>query len=77
MFPFSSLQHETLHATEHASSASPSLCLTLHLLADLDVNLKELGDAAVETDALALVEIGLAVRCIDTFCGARFEESAK
>jgi hypothetical protein len=35
------------------------LGLTLHLLADLDVDVEELGHAAVETDGLALVEVAL------------------
>jgi hypothetical protein len=52
----------------HASAESlPSLGLALHLLADLDVDLEELGYAAVEADGLALVQIGFAVRCIDAF----------
>jgi hypothetical protein len=42
----------------------------LHLLADLDVDFEELGDAAVQADGLALVEIGLAVRSIDAFLRA-------
>ena len=47
----------SLHATaEHATTAAlPALRLALHLLADLDVGLEELGYAAVETDGLALV----------------------
>lgn len=35
--------------------------LPLHLLADLEVDLEELAHAAVEADALALVEVRLAV----------------
>jgi hypothetical protein len=61
----------------HASAESlPSLGLALHLLADLDVDLEELGYAAVEADGLALVQIGFAVRCIDAFRRAGLEETA-
>lgn len=35
--------------------------LALHLLADLDVDLEKLGDAAVQTDRLALVKVTLPV----------------
>lgn len=54
----------SLHATaEHATAAAlPSLRLALHLLADLDVDLEELGNTAVEAHGLALVEVGFAVR---------------
>jgi hypothetical protein len=52
------------------------LRLALHLLADLDVDFEEFGDAAVEADGFALVEIGFAVRRVDAFRGAGFEETA-
>lgn len=57
-----------LHAT---AESLPALGLALHLLADLDVDLEELGHAAVEANGLALVQIAFAVRCVDAFCGAR------
>jgi hypothetical protein len=43
------------------------LRLALHLLADLDIDFEEFGDAAVEADGFALVEIGFAVRRVDAF----------
>lgn len=52
-----------------------ALRLALHLLANLDIDLEELGYAAVEADGLALVQIGLAVRCVDTFRRAGLEET--
>ena len=60
----------------HAHAALSVGSLTLHLLADLDVDIEELGDTAVEADGLALVEICLAVRGVDAFGGAGFEETA-
>jgi hypothetical protein len=38
-----------LHSSKHAASTTtlPALCLSLHLLANLDIDLEELGDAAV------------------------------
>lgn len=61
----------SLHATKHSSaSTSPSLCLALHLLADLDVDFEELCYATVKADTLALVEIGFAVGRVDAFCAA-------
>jgi len=51
------------------------LRLTLHLLANLDIDLEELGYAAVEADGFALVEIGFAVRCVYAFGCARFDET--
>ena len=43
---------------------------TLHLLADLDVDVEELGHAAVEADGLALVEVAFAVIGRNTLLGA-------
>lgn len=63
-----------LHA---AGETLLALGLALHLLADLDVDLEELADAAVEADGLALVQVGFAVRCVDAFCGAGLEETAR
>lgn len=48
----------------------PILRLALHLLADLNVHLEELGHAAVQAHGLALVEIRLTVRRIDALCRA-------
>jgi hypothetical protein len=42
----------------------------LHLLADFDVHLEELGDAAVEADGFAFVEVWLAVVLVEAFLGA-------
>lgn len=72
-------QTKVLHATaEHAlATALLALRLTLHLLADLDVDLEELGYAAVEADGLALVEVGFAIRCVDAFRRARLEETVR
>lgn len=49
--------------------------LALHLLADLDVDVEELGHAAVETDGLALVEVTFAVIGGDTLLGARLGQA--
>jgi hypothetical protein len=63
MYPSSSL-----HAAKHTSATSTlSLRLPLHLLANLDIDLEEFGDAAVQTYGFALVEIGFAVGCVDAF----------
>ena len=63
-----------LHAREAA--ASPPLCLALHLLADLHVDLEELCDAAIKADRLALVEIGFAVR-VDALFAAGLNKAAQ
>jgi hypothetical protein len=71
------MPRDSLHAAaEHASAALLALGLALHLLADLDVDLEELGHAAVQAHRLALVQIRLAVRCVDALCRARLEETA-
>jgi hypothetical protein len=70
------ISRATLHSKRTASS-TPVLCLSLHLLADLDVDLEELGDAAVEADRLAFVEIGLAVVLVDAFLRARLDQPEK
>ena len=49
--------------------------LTLHLFADLDVDIKELGDTAVEADRLALVEVTFAVVDRDALLSAGFSET--
>lgn len=54
----------------HAESLLLLGSLTLHLLADLDVDIEELGNAAVEADGLALVEVTLTVVDGDTLLGA-------
>lgn len=62
--------------TKHTTTTPlPSLRLTLHLLANLDIDLEELSDAAIQAHGFALVQICLAVRCVDAFCGAGFEEA--
>lgn len=44
--------------------------LALHLLADLDVDIEELGHTTVEADRLALVEVAFAVIGGDALLGA-------
>ena len=53
-FPFSHAKHAS------TSSLFPSR-LSLHLLADLDVDLEELCHASIQTDRLSFVEIAFAV----------------
>lgn len=60
----------------HAHAALSVGSLTLHLLADLDVDIEELGDTAVEADGLALVEVTLAVVDGDALAGAGLSEAA-
>ena len=55
------------HATADAAAAAPGLALLLHELRDLHVGVEELGGAPVETDALALVKLALAVFLLDAF----------
>lgn len=59
--------------TEHATALLRG-GLALHLLRDLDVDFKELADAAVEADRLALVEVGFAVGSGNAFLGAGVDE---
>ena len=68
-----------LHSTtEHAATSTLlSLCLSLHLLANLDVDFEELGYAAVEADGFALVEIGFPVVCVYAFGCARLDEAGE
>jgi hypothetical protein len=47
----------------------------LHLLADLDVDVEELGDTAVEADGLALVEVALTVVGGNALAGAGLGET--
>lgn len=67
-FPF-------LHAHAHTAALSVGGSLALHLLADLDVDVEELGDAAVQADGLALVQVAFAVVDRDAFLGAGFGET--
>lgn len=63
----------------HAEAHTTTLLLTsalLHLLADLDVDIEELGDTAVQADGLALVQVTLAVVGGDTLLGAGLGEAA-
>jgi hypothetical protein len=60
---------------KHSPTPTPSLSLALHLLANLDIDLEELGHTSVQAHGLALVEIGFAVRCVDAFVAAGFEET--
>jgi hypothetical protein len=47
----------------------------LHLLRNLQIDLEEFADAAVEAYAFALVEFGLTVVCGEAFAGARLYEA--
>jgi hypothetical protein len=58
---------------KHASTLL-SLRLALHLLANLDVDLEELGYAAVQAHGFALVQIRLTVRRVYAFGCAGFDE---
>lgn len=75
----SPLQNRTLplHSTpKHAATTTLlSLCLALHLLANFDIDLEELGYAAVEADGFALVEVGFPVVCVYAFGCAGFDEA--
>lgn len=59
-----------LHEAHAATTLLVGIGLALHLLADLDVDVEELGHAAVEADGLALVEVAFAVIGGDTLLGA-------
>lgn len=62
----------------HAEAHTTTLLLTsalLHLLANLDVDVEELGDAAVQADGLALVQVTLTVVGGDTLLGAGLGEA--
>jgi hypothetical protein len=62
---------------KHSSTPTSSLRLALHLLANLDIDLEELGHTSVQAHGFALVEIGFAVRCVDAFATAGFEETMR
>lgn len=59
-----------MSARLEAHAALVGIGLALHLLANLDVDVEELGHAAVEADRLALVEVAFAVISGDTLLGA-------
>lgn len=61
--------HSKTHTTLSAGS------IALHLLANLDVDVEELADAAVEADGLALVQVAFAVVVGDAFLGAGLGET--
>lgn len=64
----------------HAKAHTTTLLLTsalLHLLANLDVDIEELGDTAVQADRLALVQVALAVVGGDTLLGAGLGEAKR
>jgi hypothetical protein len=50
-----------LVAQVEAATSASCLCLLLHHLGDLHVDVEELGGASVEANALALVKLALAV----------------
>lgn len=60
-----------LSAHTHAGAST-----LLHLLADLDVDIEELGYATVQAHRLALVEVTLAVIGRDTLLGAGLGKTA-
>lgn len=66
-----------LHAETHATTVLLGIGggFALHLLADLDVDIEELGDAAVQADGFALVEIAFAVVGGDALLGAGLGET--
>jgi len=65
------IQVDVSHATEtHTTTTTGFLSLrslALHLFRDLYVDFEELGDAAVEADGFALVQVGFAVAGWDAF----------
>jgi len=63
------------HLHPKRRSSSIRIRLPLHLLADLHIDLKEFGHAAVEADRLALVEIGFAVVLVEAFLRAGVDET--
>jgi hypothetical protein len=64
-------QCTTLHAEEATTGATVgSRRIALHLLADLDVDVEELGNASVQADGLSLVELGLVVVVGNTLASA-------
>lgn len=64
-----------LHAETARVSTSGSLAL--HFFRDLDVDFEEFGNAAVEADGLALVEVGFAVGWGDALLGASLDEPVR
>ena len=66
-----------LHAKATNTTALSTGSLSLHLLGNLDVDLEELGHAAVEADRFALVQIGFAVAGGDALLGAGLDKTAK
>lgn len=68
-----------LHAETHATTVLLSIGggFALHLLADLDVDIEELGDTAVQADGFALVEIAFAVVGGNALLGAGLGEASE
>jgi D-aminopeptidase len=64
----------TLHAKAHTTTLLLTSTL-LHLLANLDVDVEELGDTAVQADRLALVQVALAVVGGDALLSAGLGEA--
>ena len=63
---------------EHSScpSSLPPSCFSLHLLADLDIDLEELCDTSIQTDGFSFIEIPFPVICRYAFLRARLIQSA-
>ena len=68
-------QEISLSTRLEAHATLVGIGLALHLLADLDVDIKELGHAAVEADGLALVEVAFAVIGGNTLLGAGLSQA--
>jgi hypothetical protein len=64
-----------LHAKATHATALFVGSLALHLLANLDVDFEELGDAAVQADRFALVQLGFPVIGRNAFGVARLSET--
>ena len=63
------------HAT--AATASTSSGIVLHLLADFQVDFEELGDAAVEADGFAFVQLAFAIVGWDAFLRAGADQTMR
>ena len=66
-----------LSHAEHASATSslPPSRFSLHLLADLDIDLEELGNASIQTNGFSFVEIAFSVICRYAFLRTRLIQS--
>jgi hypothetical protein len=74
MIQSNATQEKALHA-EPRHATLPISSLALHLLADLDIDLEELGHAAVEAHGFAFVQVGFSVVGGDALGGAGLREA--